>query len=86
MKREKEMYTVYILYSKKSSRYYVGQTSDIKDRLERHNQGRSKSTKFGIPWSIVLQREFSTRSEALILEKQIKNRGAKRYIEDQLGV
>ena len=80
------MYTVYILYSKKSSRYYVGQTSDIKDRLERHNQGRSKSTKFGIPWSIVLQREFSSRSEVLILEKQIKNRGAKRYMEDQLGV
>lgn len=83
---EKEMYAVYILYSERSSRYYVGQTTDMKDRLERHNQGRSKSTKFGIPWSMVLQREVSSRSEAMILQKQIKKRGAKRYIEDQLGV
>jgi putative endonuclease len=80
------MYTVYILYSQKSSRYYVGQTTDITDRFERYNQGRSKSTKFGIPWSIVLQQEVSSRSEAMILEKKIKKRGAKRYIEDQLGV
>jgi putative endonuclease len=54
--------------------------------LERHNQGRVKSTKFGIPWKIVLQQELPTRSEAMILEKQIKKRGAKRYIKDQLGV
>jgi len=80
------MYTVYILYSEKSSRYYVGQTSNITDRLERHNQGRVKSTKFGIPWRIILQIEVSTRSEAMILEKQIKKRGAKRYVEKHLGV
>lgn len=80
------MYTVYILYSQKSSRYYVGQTSDITDRLERHNQGRVKSTKFGIPWKVVLQLEVSTRSEAMVLEKQIKKRGAKRYLESHFGV
>ena len=63
------MCTVYILYSNTSSRYYVGQTSDIDQRLERHNQGRVKSTKYGIPWEIVLQLDVSTRSEAMILEK-----------------
>ena len=86
MKKEKEMCTVYILYSNTSSRYYVGQTSDINQRLERHNQGRVKSTKYGIPWEIVLQLDVSTRSEAMILEKQIKKRGARRYIEKHFGV
>ncbi|WP_374960325.1 GIY-YIG nuclease family protein [Gilvibacter sp.] len=80
------MYTVYILYSEKSSRYYVGQTADINDRLERHNQGREKSTKFGLPWKLVLQLEVLTRSEALILERKIKKRGAKRYLDDHIGV
>ena len=80
------MRTVYILYSNTSSRYYVGQTSDIDQRLERHNQGRVKSTKYGIPWGIVLQLDVSTRSEAMILEKQIKKRGARRYIEKHFGV
>ena len=80
------MCTVYILYSNTSSRYYVGQTSDINQRLERHNQGRVKSTKHGIPWEIVLQLDVSKRSEAMILEKQIKKRGARRYIEKHFGV
>ena len=86
MKKEKEMCTVYILYSNVSSRYYVGQTSDINQRLERHNQGRVKSTKYGIPWEVVLQLDVSKRSEAMILEKQIKKRGARRYIEKHFGV
>ena len=77
---------VYILYSDKSSRYYVGQTTDIDKRLKRHNSGIVPSTKNGVPWILVLQLEVSTRSEAMILEKKIKKRGAKRFIDDQFGV
>ncbi|MEP2770543.1 MAG: GIY-YIG nuclease family protein [Fulvivirga sp.] len=73
---------VYIIYSKTSSRYYVGQTANITDRIERHNQGMVKSTKFGVPWIIVWQLEVSSRSEAMILEKKIKKRGARRFVDD----
>lgn len=77
---------VYILFSEKSSRYYVGQTSDIIERLKRHNSGRVISTKYGLPWKIVLYKEVLNRSEALLLERKIKKRGAKRFIDDQFGV
>ncbi len=77
---------VYILFSEKRSRYYVGQTTDIEKRLKRHNQGLVRFTKSGTPWKIVLQTEVSNRSEALILEKKIKKRRAKRYIDNQFGV
>ena len=77
---------VYILYSDKSSRYYVVQTADIDKRLKRHNSGIVPSTKNGVPWILVLQLEVSTRSEAMILEKKIKKRDAKRFIDDQFGV
>jgi len=77
---------VYILYSDKRSRYYVGQTANIDNRLERHNLGFVPSTKSGTPWKLVLQIEVLSRSEAMILEKKIKKRGAKRYIDDQFGV
>ena len=80
------MFVVYVLFSDISDRYYVGQTSNIEERIERHNQGLVKSTKFGIPWKIVLLIEIETRAEAMILERKIKKRGAKRYIDDQLGV
>ena len=80
-------YTVYILYSQKRSGYYVGQTDNIEKRLLRHNKGLVVSTKSGMPWELIFTQKVKNRSEALILEKKIKKRGAKRYIEDnQFGV
>ena len=80
-------YVVYILYNETRARYYVGQTQDINERLERHNKGLVKSTKTGIPWKLILTVPIETRSEALILERKIKNRGAERFIKDnQFGV
>ena len=80
-------YVVYILYSQKSSRYYVGQTDNIASRLKRHNASLVKSTKHGVPWRLVLTISVESRSKALILERKIKKRGAGRYLEDnQFGV
>ncbi len=77
---------VYILFSETSSRYYVGQTTDIDKRLKRHNRGIVPSTKGGIPWKLVLQIPVDSRSKAMQLEKRIKKRGAKRFIDDHRGV
>ncbi len=81
------VYVVYILFSIEKGRYYVGQTDNFESRLDRHNQGKVKSTKYGLPWKLIKLIEVKTRSEALILEKKIKKRGAKRYlIDNQFGV
>ncbi|WP_425531647.1 GIY-YIG nuclease family protein [Draconibacterium aestuarii] len=61
-------YFVYILYSSGTDAYYKGQTSDIKERLHRHNWGKEKATKFGVPWNLVWFTEKPTRGEALLLE------------------
>ena len=76
------MFYVYILFSTSKSKYYIGQTSDIENRLFRHNSGFSLSTKYGIPWELVKTFMCETRSDAILLEKKIKKRGAKRYLED----
>jgi putative endonuclease len=76
------MYYVYILYSITKAKFYVGQTNNISDRLKRHNNGASISTKSGMPWEIVYSIELESRSEAVILETKIKKRGTKRYLED----
>ncbi|MCW4470438.1 GIY-YIG nuclease family protein [Flavobacterium sp. MFBS3-15] len=76
------MYTVYILYSKSKSKFYVVQTNDIEDRLHRHNSGQNKSTKSGILWVLIHTIEFRSRPEAVVLETKIKKRGIRRYLED----
>lgn len=80
------MYTVYILYSESLKKYYTGQTQNFENRLERHNSRKEKYTKRGVPWHLVWETNLPTRSEALKLEHKIKKRGAKRYLDDQLGV
>src|SRR5690606_661840 len=73
---------VYILFSEIRSEYYVGQTTDIEKRLKRHNAGVVPSTKRGVPWTLTLQIQVGSRSEAVVLEKKIKKRGAGRYLKD----
>ena len=75
-------YVVYILYSASKDKYYIGQTQDITDRMIRHNSGRSKSTKHGIPREIVYLKEFDTRSEAMIWEKELKTKKSETFIEE----
>ncbi|MEX0933891.1 MAG: GIY-YIG nuclease family protein [Candidatus Paceibacterota bacterium] len=58
------MYCAYILQSLKNEKYYIGSTTDIVKRLERHNKGQNKSTRSGIPWKIVYQESFPSRNEA----------------------
>lgn len=67
------MHYVYIIKSQAISRYYIGSTENIENRLSRHNSGKNKSTKNGIPWSLVYSEEFKTRQEAYKREFQIKS-------------
>lgn len=67
------MFFVYILYSEKGNRYYIGQTNDVEARLHRHNSGYEKSTSPYVPWKLLCKIEKPNRSEAMILERKLKN-------------
>jgi putative endonuclease len=67
------MFTVYILQSQISLRYYIGYTSNLAERLLRHNAGRNKFTKNERPWIVVYQEQYPTRAQAMRREKQIKS-------------
>jgi putative endonuclease len=69
------------LRSKKDSSYYIGQTQNLEDRLSRHNSGQSLSTKFKIPWRLIYQEQFNSRSEAVKREREIKKKKSRKYIE-----
>ena len=71
-------YFVYILYSAKLDSYYKGQTRDLGERLRRHNQGYEKSTGRGVPWRLVWYRAVENRSEAMLLERKLKNMSRER--------
>ena len=75
------MFVVYILYSYSLKKFYTGFTADIEQRMMFHNSGMNHFTKKGVPWKVVKTFEISDKSNAILLEKQIKKNGAKRYLE-----
>jgi len=77
------MYYTYILYSEKICKFYVGSTQDIEVRINQHNSDHTKSTKGKGPWKLVKSFLFETRYEAMQLQKQIKKRGAERFLMDK---
>ncbi|WP_242119545.1 GIY-YIG nuclease family protein [Aestuariivivens sediminicola] len=75
-------YKVYVLYSERLNQYYVGQTGNIEKRLKVHNKGGNKYTTRGMPWKLIDAYSCSNRSEAVRLERKIKKRGIKRYLDE----
>jgi putative endonuclease len=73
-------YFVYILYSKKVDKYYVGETENIQDRIKSHLVGISKYTAIANDWVMVHSEEYATRLEALRREKEIKRMKSRKYI------
>jgi putative endonuclease len=66
-------YFVYVLRSDATGRFYTGSTSDLIDRLSRHNAGRSVATRHGVPWTLVYHESYSTRSDAIFRERFFKS-------------
>ena len=67
-----ERYSVYILKSNLDYSY-IGQTKNLEERLKRHNSNRGKYTSKKGTWEIVAFKEVKSRSEAMRLEKKLKN-------------
>ena len=78
----KMLFYVYILYSVKIDRYYVGYSENPILRLEeRHNKGKVKATKGGVPYRLIKHKVFSTEIEAIREERRIKKMKSRKYIE-----
>jgi len=67
------VYYCYILKSLKDSRYYYGFTSNLDERLKKHNAGGVTSTRSRIPLILHYFEVFEQKSDALAREKFFKS-------------
>ena len=74
-------YFVYILQGEQNGTFYIGHTADLRERMQRHNDGRSLYTKAKGPWKLIYQEEFRSRNEACRREREIKEKRNRAYIE-----
>ena len=75
------MFYVYVIYSEKFDKIYIGFTSNLKFRLEQHNHPQNKGyTKRFQPWKIIYYEEFQSKSEAKTRENQLKSAKGRDFI------
>lgn len=67
------MHYVYILYSKKLKKRYIGSTEDLKQRLKDHEKGTSVYTKKGRPWRLIYCEIFINKFDAQEEERFLKS-------------
>jgi len=65
------MYQVYVIQNS-AGRFYIGLSEDVTKRLQDHNQGISKWTKFRGPWQLVWTSDSLSLTEARKLENLLK--------------
>ena len=75
------MHYLYILFSESSQKFYIGETSNIDERILKHqNHYYSNSfTKIANDWEIVLSFICNDKDEAIYLENFIKRMKSKTF-------
>ena len=66
------MYSVYIIYSQIIDKYYIGFSSNVQDRLLKHNRNSKGFSNFGKPWILVYEETFDNKKNAMDRERQLK--------------
>jgi putative endonuclease len=83
------MFFVYALHNHGKDKIYIGHTSNLENRLKRHNGLlKTKLTSFttknkGI-WELIYKEEFETRKEAANREKELKSFQGRNFIKSIL--
>lgn len=78
------MFCVYVLYNKKHHKFYIGQTSNLEQRLKLHNFKafkKSYTSRFDGVWLLIYTEICKDRKQSLIREKQLKSYRGREFIK-----
>ena len=79
------MFTVYVLYSEKYNKIYIGYTSNLEQRFLSHNElSKTGYTVKYRPWKIIYTEKFENKKEAIQREKQLKSSRGRNFIRKEI--
>ena len=79
------MFYTYVLRSKKDGWLYIGWSIDLRHRLEQHNNGLVKATKYRLPMELIYYEACMNEENAIAREKQLKTGFGRAYLKRRLG-
>ena len=79
-----EQYYNYVLKSLKDNNFYIGFTTNLKERLSAHSKGLVKSTKYRRPFILVYYELSFNLESAIHREKYLKTTYGHRYLKNRI--
>ena len=76
------MYYVYILWSQRLRKRYIGSTEYLERRVLQHNKGYSRFTKSGIPWQVIHTEKYDSIEQARKREHYLKGGTGRRWLDE----
>lgn len=77
----KNYYWVYVLFSLKDKKMYIGYTTNIKRRFIQHNLGKTKSTAPRRPFKLLFCEAYISKKDALRRERYFKTDPGKKTLK-----
>ncbi|MBI5044582.1 MAG: GIY-YIG nuclease family protein [Candidatus Levybacteria bacterium] len=78
------MFYFYILRSLKNQKLYLGYSSDLKERIKSHNNGKNNATKPNIPYELIYYSAFKSEKDAINCEQYFKTTAGWKRIHKML--
>jgi len=78
------MYYTYVLKSLKDNKFYIGYSSDLKNRFAQHQRGEVKSTKPRRPLELIFYEAFRDKKDAMRREKYFKTDKGKSSLKQMI--
>ena len=79
------MFFVYILFSLRDRKLYVGCTNNLEKRIQEHTSGSVISTRERLPLKLIYYEAYLTRAEAERREKYLKGGNGRAQLKIQLS-
>ena len=67
------MYYVYVLRSQLDNNLYIGYTTNLRERLQKHQNGEVTSTKFRRPFELIFYEGYKSMKDAKRREGYLKS-------------
>lgn len=78
------MFFVYVLFSLRDRKLYVGFTTNLERRMDEHQRGNVPSTRERLPLKLIYYEAYLTRSEAERRERYLKGGNGRQQLKIQL--
>ena len=79
-----KIFYTYVLRSERDGNFYTGYTSDLENRIKKHNSGQIEAARMRKPFELIYFEACSDEKDAIRREKYLKTSWGKRYIKSRL--